>query len=73
VLDHPLEPVFPGFKDTWQHLLVDSSRKFGERVQEILPTLTIVIRWFLFDISTKKEVTRGQVLAASRMRQALGS
>jgi hypothetical protein len=58
MLDHPLSPVHPRFEDTEQNFLVDSTENFGDRVQEILPVLTIVIREFAFDISKEEEVTR---------------
>jgi hypothetical protein len=54
VLDHPLWPVDPGFENTPRHLLVDSSH----RIQEVLPALTIVNRWFSFDLSKEENALK---------------
>jgi hypothetical protein len=43
VLDHPVWPVHPGFKDIYRHFLVNSNGNFSDRVQEVLSALTIVI------------------------------
>jgi hypothetical protein len=57
VVDPLLYPVYPKLEDIYQHLLVDSSGKFSERVQDVLLDPTIVIEWFCFDIFKKEEVT----------------
>jgi hypothetical protein len=36
VLDRPFYPVYPGFENTSQHFLIDSSEHFGNRVQKAL-------------------------------------
>jgi hypothetical protein len=46
---------------------------FNDRVQEVLPDLTIVIRQFSFDTSKEGEITPCQVEAASRIQQEFGS
>jgi hypothetical protein len=39
--------------------LVDSTEKFNEGIQEVLPSLTIVIRYLSLDIFKEEEVTWG--------------
>jgi hypothetical protein len=66
VLNRPLQSVCPGFEDTQRHLLVNSRENFSNRVREILPALTILVRWFSFDISKKEELTRFSAVADRR-------
>jgi hypothetical protein len=53
--------------------MIDSSEYISDSVQEVLPVLTIIIRYFSFNFSEEEKVTQGRVWPVSWMRQPFGS
>jgi hypothetical protein len=69
MLHHPLQTLYPGFEDTYQHCFVNLIENFSNRLQEALVAPANTVKHFSFDMAKGGEIFWANVQTVAWIRQ----